>query len=280
MKRDLVRLLQKSLEGVLSEREARAVETGIDIIGDIAIVKLDDSVKGQGGRVGAAILASMKNVKAVFDQEGGLEGDFRLRKLRYIAGEQRTLTVHRENQLRFAVDVEKCYFSPRLSTERLRVVEMTRPQELVLNMFAGVGPYSNTLSKKRGATLYSNELNGVAFQLHLRNNKMNKVEGLTTTLNEDARRLPEVLDIKFDRVLMPHPSQSHRFLETAAKMTRGNGWVHYYRHVSGYDYGEAERELSREVSGILGTGVRFSVRKVREVGPRYLELVADIQVAA
>jgi tRNA (guanine37-N1)-methyltransferase len=274
----LVKLLQKSLEGVLSESEARAVETGIDIVGDIAIVKLDESVKDQGGRVGAAILASMKNVKAVFDQEGGLEGDFRLRRLTHIGGEERTLTVHKENQLRFAVDVEKCYFTPRLSTERLRIVEMSQPGEIVLNMFAGVGPYSNTLSKRRGATLYSNELNEVAFQLHLRNNEMNKVEELTTTLNEDARKLPDVLDIRFDRVLMPHPSQSEKFLETAASMAKENGWIHYYRHVSGYDYDEARRELSTEVRGILGSRARFGTRKVREIGPRYLELVADIQV--
>ncbi len=86
-----------SLGGVLPPGQARALETGIDIIGDIAIVKLGEEAKEPGPVVGEAILASMKNVKAVFDQEGGLEGDFRLRRLRLIAGENRTLTLHREN---------------------------------------------------------------------------------------------------------------------------------------------------------------------------------------
>ncbi len=64
-------------------------------------------------------MAAMKNVKGVFDQEGGIEGDFRLGNLRHLAGEERTITIHRENGLRLRVDVETCYFSPRLSTERL-----------------------------------------------------------------------------------------------------------------------------------------------------------------
>lgn len=276
----MAKLLQKTLEGVLPPGQAKALETGIDIIGDIAIVKLDASVKGQGPAVGEAILASMKNVKAVFDQEGGLEGDFRLRRLRHVAGEQRTLTTHKENQLRFLVDVEKCYFSPRLSTERLRIAALSKPGEVVLNMFAGVGPYSNTLSKKSGSTVYSNELNGFAFELHLKNNKLNKVEEATRMFNQDATTLLETVDVKFDRILMPHPSQSDKFLVAAAAMVKPGGFIHYYRHISGYDLGEAERELDRELGQILGRGAKFKARKVREIGPRYIELVADIQARA
>ncbi len=275
----MVRLLRKALEGALLPEQAKALETGVDVIGDIAIVKLDDSVKDQGSAVGEAILGAMKNVRAVFDQEGGLEGDFRLRKLRHIAGEKRTLTTHRENQLRFMVDVERCYFSPRLSTERLRIAEATRPGETVLNMFAGVGPYSNTLSRYRKVTVYSNELNGVALELHRRNNRLNKVEGLTKMFGEDAARLPDVVDAKFDRILMPHPSQSNRFLQLAAGMAKPGGRIHYYRHLSGYDLSEAERQLSAEVGEILGRNTKFGIRKVREIGPRYLELVADIEAA-
>ncbi len=276
----MARLLQEKLEAILPPSQARALSTGIDVIGDIAIVKLDAAVKGLGALVGEAILRSMKNVRVVFDQEGGLEGDFRLRTLKHLAGERRTLTTHRENGLRFIVDVEKCYFSPRLSTERLRIAEAAEQGELVLNMFAGVGPFSNLLSRRRGAMVHSNELNPAAFELHCRNNKLNKVENLTKMLQVDAMKLPEVVDVKFDRVLMPHPSQSNRFLLTASQMVRPGGRVHYYRHVSAYDIGEAERKLRDEVTDILGARVETDTRRVREIGPRYLELVADIHFGA
>lgn len=262
---------------MLPAREARAVSTGVDVIGDIAVVKLDESVKSSGPVVGEAILSSMKNVKAVFDQIGGLEGDFRLRRLTHIAGEVRTLTMHRENGLRFLVDVEKCYFSPRLSTERLRVAESANEGELVLNMFAGVGPFSNTLSRKKRAIVYSNELNLVAFELHCRNNELNKVSGLTRMTQKDALELPSHYDVKFDRILMPHPSQSNRFLAAAWQMIRPGGWIHYYRHISARDFEEARSSLDKEVRDMVGDDASVTPRKVREIGPRYLELVADIR---
>lgn len=272
----MARLLRRALEGVILPEHAKAVETGIDIIGDIAIVKLAEPVKDQGRLVGEAILASVKNVKAVFDQEGGLEGDFRLRQLRHLAGESRTLTMHRENGLRFMVDVEKCYFSPRLSTERLRIADLASDGETTLNMFAGVGPYSIILAKRKRALVWSCELNEVAYRLHLENNRLNKVEPLMRMYNIDASRIPDEVDVKFDRILMPHPSQSDRYLPVAWKMVKKGGWIHYYRHLSGVDVAEAQGKLDDELRTILGN-VRYSSRRVREIGPHFVELVADIR---
>lgn len=273
----MAKLLRRSLEGPLKPERARAVETGIDVIGDIAIVKLAEPVKEQGGLVGEAVLASMKNVKAVYDQEGGLEGDFRLRRLRRLAGEDRTLTMHRENGLRFMVDVEKCYFSPRLSTERMRIAALAQEGERALNMFAGVGPFSITLARRKGIEVWSNELNEVAYKLHLENNRLNKVEPLMHMFNQDAVSLPESIDVKFDRILMPHPSQSNRFLPEALKMVKKGGWIHYYRHHSGADVAEAQRRLGEELREILGDRAEYTSRRVREIGPHYVELVADIR---
>jgi tRNA (guanine37-N1)-methyltransferase len=274
----LVKFLRDSLGGVLPPAQLRALETGIDVIGDIAIVKLGDEGRDAGSAVGTAVMEAMKNVKAVFDQEGGLEGDFRLRRLRHLAGEDRTLTIHRENTLRFKVDVENCYFSPRLSTERARIAALVGDGELVLNMFAGVGPYSITIAKARKAKVYSNELNGTAYGLHVENNRLNKVESRVHMLNEDAMGLSQSLDVRFDRVLMPHPSQSDRFLGTASSLLKKGGWIHYYRHVSGANLREAQATLEDELRGLVGTGATRNIRRVREIGPHYLELVADIRL--
>jgi len=85
--------------------------------------------------------------------------------------------------------------------------------------------------------------------------------------------------MRFDRILMPHPSQSDRYLGAARKLLKGDGgWVHYYRHLSGANVGEARARLEEELGRILGAGVVFTSRKVREIGPHYIELVADIHV--
>jgi len=269
-----VRMLRQALGGELTGPELEAFEGGIDVIGDIAIVKLRESLAARAGQVGDAVMKSMKNVKCVYGQEGGIEGDYRLRRLRHLAGEERTETMHRENGLRFKLDVATCYFSPRLSTERLRISDAVGDDERVLNMFAGVGPFSITIAKKKKATVLSCEANKAACEFHLANDRLNKVERKVEVMKGDARELPEKLEEKFDRVLMPHPSQSNLFLPAALALAKPGGVIHYYRHVTGRSPEEARENLAKELAS-FGLD-RFASRKVREIGPRHLELVADI----
>jgi tRNA (guanine37-N1)-methyltransferase len=260
----------------LRAREAASLESGIDVIGDIAIVKLRPGTEGKEAGFAEAILSEMKSVRCVYGQEGGIEGDFRLRKLRHLAGEERTTTLHKENGIRLKLDVETCYFSPRLSTERLRIARQVGEGEKVLNMFAGVGPYSVLIAKR--TKVWSCELNDAAFRFHVENNKLNKVEDKVEMIEGDAMLLPEELEGEgpFDRILMPHPSQANIFLPAALAMLARGGVVHYYRHVSGEDVDEAEASLRAEIDGIAPDVRMASVRRVRVIGPRYIELVADL----
>lgn len=263
----------------MAQREVGDIDLGMDLIGDVAILRMKGSV-AEKARTARQVLSQIKKVKSVFEQEGGIEGELRLRKLRYLAGERRTLTTHRENGCTFRVDVERCYFSPRLSTERLRIAEMVEPTEEVLNMFAGVGPFSIEIAKKRGARVTSCELNPLACALHRENNELNKVSGLVDVIQSDARLLPVTLPSSFDRVLMPHPSASDRFIDAAVGLLKPRGVIHYYRHVLGRDQNEAADSVNGELSAHLDAGWRWSVRRVREVGPRWFEMVAEIRRAA
>jgi len=272
----LPRLIRAALEesGI---RDPGRTTSGVDLIGDIAIVRLDELRPQEKRKVAKELLASLKNVKVVMEQEGGIEGEFRLRSLRRLAGERRTLTIHRENGCSFKVDVARCYFSPRLSTERLRVANLVGEDEEVLNMFAGVGPYSIAIARLRGARVMSCELNEYAADLHVENDRINKVEGRVEVVKADARRLPEITKKRFDRILMPHPSEANEFLPTALEMARQGAIVHYYRHVLGRDEEEASQALREELASMAIPKRRYSVRMVREVGPRWVELCAEIR---
>jgi tRNA (guanine37-N1)-methyltransferase len=270
------RLIRAALERA-EVKDAGRVSSGIDVVGDIAIVRLGDFSLVERRKVAAALLEELRNVRVVLDQEGGIEGEYRLRKLRHLGGEKRTVTVHRENGCSFRVDVAKCYFSPRLSTERLRIACGVKPNERVLNMFAGVGPFSIPIAKLKGAKVLSCELNGYAAKFHQENDRLNKVEGLVEVVNADAADLPKITKRKFDRVLMPLPSESHRYLHTAFAMSKKGGTVHYYRHVLGEDEREAAAALGEELSTLVPKRTKFTMRRVREVGPRWVEMAAEIR---
>ncbi|HEV2225523.1 MAG TPA: class I SAM-dependent methyltransferase family protein [Nitrososphaerales archaeon] len=256
------------------------VSSGVDVIGDIAIVRLEGFTQREKKKVGRTLMEEMKNVRAIFDQVGGIEGEHRLRKLNHLSGERRTLTTHRENGCVFRVDVAKCYFSPRLSTERLRIAELVGPKEKVLNMFAGVGPFSVPIAKLAGARVTSCEINEYAARLHGENNTLNKVDGLVSVFAMDADELPGRSRAKYDRVLMPHPSQANKFLQTALSVARKGGVIHYYRHVVGRDEVEAKEALRAELLELLPTKSKCAIRRVREIGPRWLEMAAEIRVRA
>ena len=270
------RLIRAALERAGVE-DAGRVSSGVDVVGDIAIVRLGDFSASEKRKVAGALLEELRNVRVVMEQKGGIEGEYRLRTLRHLAGEKRSITLHKENGCSFRVDVSKCYFSPRLSTERLRVAEAAKPMERVLNMFAGVGPFSIPIAKLKGARVLSCELNEDAARLHFENDAMNKVEGLVDVVNRDATDLPKVTKTKFDRVIMPLPSEANKFLPTAFAMAKKGATIHYYRHVLGVDDDEATASLRAELETLLPRGAKFTTRRVREVGPRWVEMTAEIR---
>jgi tRNA (guanine37-N1)-methyltransferase len=275
----LPRFLKDALRGTVPEEQIELVESGMDLVGDIAILRLNESMKSLGPAVGERVLSVLKNVRVVLDQESPIEGEYRLRKLRHLAGEKRTMTTHRENNLMFKVDVETCYFSPRLSTERLRVADAVIDGERILNMFAGVGPFSITIARRRNVEICSNELNRAAYELHLENNLLNKVDAKIVTLNADAAQLPSQLAVKFDRILMPHPSGAMNYLSEATQLLRSGGWIYYYRHVSAPSLEEGALVLQREVDKLVEQEHETRIRKGREVGPRLIEILAEIRIA-
>jgi tRNA (guanine37-N1)-methyltransferase len=273
------RLIRAALERA-GIADTDRISSGVDVVGDIAIVRLDGFTQREKKEIGEALISEVKNLKVVMEQEGGIGGEFRLRKLRHIAGERRTFTTHRENGCVFRVDVEKTYFSPRLSTERLRVAEEADKRERVLNMFAGVGPFSIVIAKRAGAKVTSCELNGYASRLHEENDRLNKVQDLVEVINADAAELPVMVKGRFDRILMPHPSEADRFIPTALKLARRGGRLVYYRHLPGVDEVEAALALRKELRELLPAGSKSRLRRVRDVGPRWIEMAAEVKLPA
>ena len=141
------RALKEVLTTVLSADELESLYSSFDTIGDIIIIKISDALRQKKRLIGQTILEYLKPVKVVLMQKGPVDGEFRTRDLEHLAGENRTTTIYKEQGCSFLVDVTKAYFSPRLSTERLRIANLVKPNERVLNMFAGVGAFSMVLAK-------------------------------------------------------------------------------------------------------------------------------------
>ena len=128
----MTRMLKKALENVLSDKDSKDLVSAFDQIGDIIIVRIPDSLISKKKVIGKALLEQVKTAKSVFHQSSPVEGDFRTRNLELLEGEEKTETEYRENGCRFIVDVEKAFFSPRLSTERERISNIVNENDVML----------------------------------------------------------------------------------------------------------------------------------------------------
>ena len=275
-----MKYIKEMLRGKLTEEELKELNSGIDIIGNIAIIKLPNSLMPKSKIISELIMSSNKNVKSVFRQVGRIEGEYRLRKLEYIDGERNTITRYKENGCLFELDVSKVYFSPRLSTERLRIARLVKDGEVVVNMFAGIGSFSLVIAKMKRAKIYSIDLNPYAIEYAKRSMAINRLKGEVIPILGDAR---EVIEKKLwgrvDRVLMPLPEKANEFLYHAVLALKRSGFIHYYRHSFGTDEWDAASKVIDEVRGSLKNYKILKWKKVREVGPRWFEIVLDIAIS-
>ena len=280
MKKRLREIFEESFpEGSLG------VYNAFDIIGDIAIFKLPSSSEEKAEAVAEAIMNRHKNVKTVFVQTSAITGDFRLRSLMHMAGENRTCTVHKESGCSFAVDVSLCYFSPRLLHERMRIARLVQPQEVVVNMFAGVGCFSIIIARHaRARKVFSIDVNPAAVKFMEKNIRLNRVYGKVVSFIGDAKTIIDArLQRCADRVLMPLPKKSLKYLPCALTALKASGgWVHVHTFEHAVNPVDPMKKAEHKVAATLAAlGVDFTIpciRVVRSTGQNWFQLVVDVHI--
>jgi len=274
-----------NLSRILSSGVSSKAYVSYDIVGYIAIIRLPNASPENAQNVAKAIMNIYKNVKTVLVQASPVTGDFRLRRLTHVAGENKTSTIHKEYGCLFSVDVEKCYFSPRLSHERMRIAGIVKPNETVVNMFAGVDCFSIIIAKHVSATkVFSIDVNPTAIQFMQQNIRLNRVYNKVIPLLGDSKAIVNSqLQRVADRVLMPLPEKALEYLPCAISALKASGgWIHYY------DFAHAKKTESpaekvklkvAETLDALGVDFEFSlVRIARSTGPNWFQIAADVHV--
>ncbi len=273
-------MLKKTLEDVLSEKESDELFSAFDQVGDIIIVRIPDSLLSKKEIIGKTLLEQVKTAKSVFYQASSVEGDFRTRDLEILAGDNKTETEYKEFGCRFIVDVEKAFFSPRLSTERDRIADLVQEGETVINMFGGVGMFSIIAAKRKKCTVYNIDINPIASKLCEKNIELNKLEGRVISIHGDAAKIvEEQLNDKGNRVLMLLPERSDEFLGSAILAAKNYGIIHYYSHIHADEKSKAAKLSEKHYSEI--TPVKSNIlnsKIVRAVGPRYYQTVVDVRI--
>jgi len=277
-------VLRRIAVEVLGEEKARNVWSRLDIIGDIAIIKLP--ITGGVGvedlqRIAVKLVDRVNYIKSVWLAATPVGGSYKLRTYIHLAGEERSITVYREHGCSFKVDIRRVFITPRLSYEHRRIADQVRDGEVIVNMFAGVGLFSIIIAcRARPRRVYSIDINEHAYKLMVENVRLNRVEGIVIPIHGDAG---EVISSKLrgvaDRVLMPLPELALDYLRYALMSLKDSGVIHVYLHIdSPKGVNPVQRSWNIIRDRIPYNATLLNGRIVRPIGPRRYQVALDVGV--
>ncbi len=234
----------KELLEDLPEKKRDKLPSSYDIIGNIIIIEIPDELKDTEKRIAKAILETHSQVKTVLKKASTHSGEFRTQNTKHLGGERKKETTYKENNTTLKLDVDKTYFSSRLSTERKRIYSQVKKGESILVMFSGVGSYPLTIARNSKAKrIVGIEKNPVAHKYAEENKKLNKSINVEF-IEGDVRKVVPTLTNNFDRIIMPLPKDAEKFLDLVPQVAKDQTIIHIY--VFNESLKDAERTIKQE----------------------------------
>ncbi len=271
--------IEELLQNKLSAKEIKLIPRSQEIVGSIMVLEIPEELKSKENIIAQAYLEMNDHVSTVVKKEQIHSGDYRLRKVKILAGKKTKETEHYENGVKIKLDLEKTYFSARSGNERLRIARLVKSGEEVLVMFSGAAPYPLVIAKNSLAKIiYGIEMNPLAHQYALDNVSLNKLDDKVAIFEGDVRDILPKIRKKFNRVVMPLPKTGEQFLDIALSKVKSVGMIHLYAFLN-------EKDINTEAKKVVGICKqnKHSVRILRKVkcgqfSPSVFRVCFDIKV--
>ena len=219
---DVEACVEEEKEDHADDGARRAPKLRYDAVGDVACLRRPLRDGEDGAAVAARVLASNAKLRVVVAPAAASTlaagaACAPSEPLTILGGNARRplVTTHREHDVAVVVDLDACFFSPKLATERLRVSKAVARGERVLCLFCGCGPEALIIAAKTACeSVVAVEANAVAVNCLRRSvETLRRSKGATaadklTVVHADVLR---DLDERarngetFDRVLAPRP---------------------------------------------------------------------------
>lgn len=247
-------------------------------VGDIVAVSELDGLSREDSIEG--ILKHNPGLDSILLKTEKVSGEFRVGGYKKIYGEK-TETVHKEHGTRLKVDPTKMFFSEREGTERKRIFESVKSGEEILVMFAGAGPFAVTIARNSEAgKIVGVEKNPEAVAYARENIEMNSVSDRVEMIEGDVREICPELG-KFDRVLMPSPTNALEFVDEAVVSVKNGGVLVAYSVQDEEDLYRPVIEEVREKADELDLEVEvLEKRVVADFSPAKRKVAVEFKVNA
>ncbi len=264
--------IRKRLKGKVKREEYENLPRKWEKIGDVLILKLAGI---EEKKKIAKVYAEVLKCKSVLEDVGGIKGLQRQPCFRLIYGNE-TETIHVENGIKYKLDVAKIMFSSGNIDERIRMAGVADKNEVIVDMFAGIGYFTLPVAVYGKARVYACEINPTAYEYLKENILLNDVAHLVTPLLGDCRKVaPHGVAT---RVIMGY-LDSMSFIPYALKSLKGNGIIHFHQKCKEEEFPE---KIFNEVKKVATTegwkAEMLFYKKIKSYAPRIIHGVIDIKV--
>jgi tRNA wybutosine-synthesizing protein 2 len=247
-----------------------------ELLGDVILMKIPQELEDVKGEVAKAYAEEL-HAKTVL-QDLGIEGDFREPKVEILWGEE-TECVHKENGVKFKLDCAKLMFSSGNIDERIRMATIAAEDEVVVDMFAGIGFFSIPMAvHSKPQTIYALEMNPTAYHYLIENINLNNVKDTVIPILGDNREFIE--EGIADRIVMGYLEDTHLFLPKAISiLNREGGIIHYHEKCPNELLQKRPLENVRHEVEKKGRKMELlEMRTVKSYAPGVSHVVLDVRV--
>ena len=196
-------------------------------IGDVGIIKLHPDLENYSKMIGKTF-AKILHCKTVLNDVGGISGIYREPNVEIIYGEKDTETIHKENGIRFKLNLQKVMFSSGNMDERIRMAKISNKKETVVDLFAGIGYFTIPIAVySKPKKIFACEINPISYEYLCNNISLNHVTEIVEPLLGDNKEIaPKNVA---DRVVMGYIRDTHKFLQIAMNCLKEHtGIIHYH----------------------------------------------------
>lgn len=172
--------------------------TSYSRIGHLIHVNLKSHLIPYKHLIGEVFRDKIPNIRCVINKIQTIDNTYRNFQLELLSGEEDYEVEVKENGSSFEFDFSQVYWNPRLSSEHERIIKMHDKGDILYDVFAGVGPFSVPVARRKAYVL-ANDLNPASFKWLQHNVKKNKVANFIQTFNKDGRDFI-LTDVKADLI--------------------------------------------------------------------------------
>ncbi|KAE9621659.1 putative tRNA (guanine(37)-N(1))-methyltransferase [Lupinus albus] len=268
--------MNEILEALLPE--GVVVPSGFEIVGHIARLNLRDEHLPHKKLIAKVVLDKNKpKIQTVVNKIDSIHNEYRTMQLEVLAGNHSLVTTVIENGIRFQVDLATVYWNSRLATERQKLLSSFTRDDVVCDVFSGVGPLAISAARivRR---VFANDLNPYAVEYLERNIVLNKLDRKIKVFNMDGRRFIEAMYASdkahsITQVVMNLPNDAAEFLDAFRGIykdkPRDEECTLPMIHVYGFSKAtDPEFDFHERIRiALLEVAVNVEMRRVRLVAP-------------